>query len=317
MTRVLFASACLLSVGCEEPDDAADSARPPVVPLAATTVRLLPDGQENLLVPIQVGLDPVRRRLYVSSNGLPTLAEVDLDTMALVTVHPIPEMRALHPLVAADESGIVWLGFAEGAPLGAFDPVAGLYTVVEAPFDQVHAPVAIEGEHDVLLALGRDRPPLQLDLAGLVLGLDAATGGGVNALFSDAHAAAPGAMVTLSGDTLVELARCALADGQEVESGFSWFDELPGRGFALTLGPSVAVLDCESGEWNSLRLPGENYSVFGLADGVFLALDRVGGADRHWGLARTFGRDLTQVRDAVQLGKNSGYGATPSPGWCG
>ncbi len=321
MIRPSFSSVWLLSLGCETMDEPADSDRPPVDPLPAATVSLLPAGQANLLVPIQVGLDPIGRRLYVSSNGLPTLAEVDLDAAALVAVHDLSEMSALHPLVAADEEGLVWLGFQKGAPLASFDPTKGVYTVVDVRVAQVHALVSVEGGgavaagaateggHDVLLALRQDTSPLQFDLVGSVLGLDPATGGGVNALVSDARAEPPAAMVTLSGDTLVEQARCALADGQDASSGFSWFDELPGVGFAISQGRTVAALDCGTGLWNELPVPGENYAVFGLSDGTFAVLDRVGGADRNWGLARTFDSALSETRDAVQVGKNSGYGA--------
>lgn len=297
-----------------------DSAAP-VEPLSDTVISLLPAGQANLLVPIQLGLDPVGRRLFVSSNGLPNLAEIDLDAAALVTVHEVPDMTELHPFVAADEDGSVWLGFRGLPALARFDPASGSFTAEDVPVSEVHALAAVagggavaagedqDGDGDLLLAIATGKTPTSLDYSGGVLGLDAATAGGVNALVRETIDKAPNAMVTLNGATLEETARCDINPASGATAGFSWFDELAGGGFAISQDRSISVLACDDGDWSSLKIGSENRSVFGLDDGSFVALDRMGGQDKNWGLARYFDGALQPTRTSVQVGKNSGYGA--------
>ena len=305
---------------CEAPPDTGEGPRPDDT-LPSTTIRLLPEGQANLLVPIQLGLDSVGRRLYVSSNGMPTLAVVDIDAAALVAVFDLPAMPALHPLVAADEGGSVWLGFSERPALARLDPATGAYEEVESTIVGVHALVSVsgggavaagharEGEGDELVGLFTATAPVSLSVAGSVLGLDTATAGGVNALIQGADAAAPEAMVTLNGATLEETARCAIAPDQGMGTGFSWFDELPGVGFALAHSTSVGVLACSTGTWTRQTIGSENRSTFGMADGTFMVLDRTGGQSKNWGLARFFDAAVQRGGPPIQLGKNSGYAA--------
>lgn len=293
----------------------------PVTPLADIVIPLLPAGQANLLVPIQLGLDPLGRRLFVSSNGLPNLAEIDLDAAALVTVHEVPDMTELHPFVAADEDGSVWLGFKGSPALGRFEPSSGSYAVVDAPVSEVHALVSVSGggavaagesvagEGDDLVAVAAGTVLETYNFPGAVLGLDAATGGGVNALVRETTAKPPNAMLTLGGASLTETARCAIDPDSRATAGFSWFDEVPGVGFAITQDSSISLLSCDEGTWSSVKIGTENRSVFGLEDGSFVALDRMGGQDKNWGLARYFDGTLQPARTSVQVGKNSGYGA--------
>jgi hypothetical protein len=143
--------------GCPAEDSGGDPDpdRPdPREPLAAVTIPLLPSGQPNLLVPIQVGLDATTRRAFVSSNGLPTLAEVDLDTGALVAVHALGDIPALHPLVAPGDDGGVWLGFDAAPALARFVPGDGEAVPVDTPLVLCHALVALPGGG--VAAAGRD-----------------------------------------------------------------------------------------------------------------------------------------------------------------
>jgi DNA-binding beta-propeller fold protein YncE len=301
------------------PGDSADTGVPDGLP--AVTVRLLPDGQPNLLLPIQVGLDAAARRLYVSSNGLPSIAEVDLDSRALVAVHWLPDMSALHALVAPDGAGGVWLGFDEAPALARFDVATDTYTVLDTELEGVSAlasgasggavAAGAVGELDRLVALDASGALATLDVTG-VLGLDPDVSGGIHALVREADATRPNAVVTLTVDTLAETDRCDIRPDGAATTGFTWFDELPG-GYALAQSTRVAHLDCGSGAWTSMDIGQENRSVFATGADRFIVLDRMGGMDQNWGLARTFDTSLAAVGGGAPTGKNSGY-AIRDPG---
>lgn len=311
----------LVLAGCDstpEPPDSGQDSDPVTAraPLDAVTLSLLPAGQANLLVPIQVGLNATTRRAFVSSNGLPTLAEVDLDAGALVAVHELGDIPALHALVAPADDGSVWLGFDSAPGLQRFVPGVGLEDP-RAPLEACHALVALPGggvaaagrteagSDDLLLLVSPDGTTVTVPWTGAVMSM-ALTSAGLAVLQSEGTEVR--AVVTLDPATGEELGRCGAPDSG-IGGGFAWMAPLEDGGFAFATSTVVSRVSCPSGEWATLTAGRENRSVLPLPDSQFLVLDRLGGTDRNWGLASRYEADLTPTRDAFETGKNSGYGA--------
>lgn len=271
------------------------------------TARLLPEGQANLLLPIHVGLDVTGRRLYVSSNGLPNIAEIDVDAAELVAVHTVDTVN-LHPRVAAGAAG-VWLGY-EDPP--ALMRLTG--EVVEAGVERVHALVSTDdggavlagsaGEADLLVSVDASGAVVSSAVDGSVLALDVGAGG-VAALVREGDATAPTALISLDADLAVS-SRCDIVGGGQ--AAFSWMDESP-QGWVVSMPTGVATLTCPSGAWTEIPIGRENRAIFSLPDETILVLDRLGAADRNWGVARRFDASLAAIGKGTDIGKNSGYAA--------
>lgn len=309
----------LLACDSAPPDSAGDTDSVPIIPrdpMAAISLALLPEGQPNLLVPIQVGIDATTRRAFVSSNGLPTLAEVNLDLGVLEAVHDLGEVPALHPLVAPASDGAVWLGFEAAPALQRFVPGEGLLDV-GAPFAQCHALVALPGggvaaagrseaaSDDQLVFVAPGGALTVLPWTGTVMAM-AMTTAGLAVLRAEGAQAA--AVLTLDPATGAELGRCGSADSG-IAGGFAWLAGLDDGGFAFASTTTVSHLACPSGEWSSIVSGRENRSVVPLSGGEFLVLDRLGGENHNWGFASRFDSTLTPTGQGFETGKNSGYGA--------
>jgi hypothetical protein len=309
--------------GCPAEDSGGDPDpdRPdPRGPLAAVTIPLLPSGQPNLLVPIQVGLDATTRRAFVSSNGLPTLAEVDLDTGALVAVHALGDIPALHPLVAPGDDGGVWLGFDAAPALARFVPGDGEAVPVDTPLVLCHALVALPGggvaaagrdaagADDRLVIVDASGDVREVAFSGSVMGMTLYDGG-LAVLRSEGAVVVK--VLTLDPADGAVLDRCGAPDSG-LPGGFAWLAALDDGGFGWSQTSSVSRVDCPSGTWRSAELGRENRAAVALTDGAFLVFDRVGGTDRNWGLATRFDPTLDLLGRAFETGKNSGY-AAPDP----
>ena len=320
MSRVL--TGCLwLLLACpgedtDSVDQDSDSGEPVRLPMAAITISLLPAGQPNLLVPIQVGVDSTTRRAFVSSNGLPTLGEVDLDSGALVAVHALGNIPSLHPLVAPADDGGVWLGFDAEPAVQRF--VAGEWiTAAVTPLVQCHALVALpggavaaagrnaEGEDDRLVIVSPDDTVLEVPFSGAVMAM-VVTAAGLAVLRADGAQAAE--VLTLDPATGEQLDSCGAPDSG-IAGGFAWMAALDDGGFGFARSSMVGRVSCPKGEWLSAPFGRENRSVLPARDGGFVVLDRLGGTDRNWGLATTFDSALEVVGRPFETGKNSGYGA--------
>ena len=288
-------------------------------PLADTELEILPAGQSNMLVPIQVAVNATTRRAWASSNGLPNLAEVDLDAGQLVAVHAVADMPNLHPFVAADDLGIVWLGFDTQPAFLRYDPATGTGASVDTPMLEVHDLVALagggaaaagsfaDGLDSIVISNPDGTVRTVADTGGSVLGMMTRSTGELAVMLGDKATREVSGIEFVDPATGAVTGRCGTTPSG-ITGAFAWMDEMPGFGFVFAQTTLVGAVDCESGAWRSLTVGGENRATMGLGDGTFAVLDRVGGQDRNWGLLRRFNADLSPAGDDIQTGKNSGYG---------
>ena len=287
-------------------DDSADDddAQPP----PAYDVSLLDPGVLNHLLPLQVAVDPDERRVYSSSLAFGTIAEVDLDSGTLVTVHASPGMtpRAL----VMGTPGTVWLLRSSAPALQRFERATG-----------TSAPVASELESAASLATLTD--------GYTVIG--GATGDGDSLIIRKDAALSTDQVLPIDGVPLammpLEDATFAVLHCQGTQpDGVSIYNSalelqstcpvsfcgnsiarLDSGDFVVSTSTSVGLAPCDGRDPVELVEGLDNATVVGLGAEA-LVLDRNGSVDLNWSEIRRYDSNLDTTGPALDSGKHSGYG---------
>ena len=288
-------------------------------PLGDVDASLLAEGQLNFLLPVRVAIDAAHRRAWAVGNGLPTLAEVDLDAGALVTVLALGDdvnTKNLH--VTTDGLGTVWI-LQDGAPaVLRVDPSTGEVVAVDILLDQTRRAVGLpeggliaagpQGDGvDQLVRVGadglvEDRVDLDVSVAGATL-LDDGT--------VAAYAGGADGDVTLDLYDPTDLSLIKRCDSDvAVTSGLAELTLLPRNRVAATHDGAVAILGCET-DWVEVAVGTENRSPVWVDDTLYV-LDRIGPKETqnpNYGVAHRMDVEGNRVGAPLTTGKNSGYGA--------
>jgi len=325
---VLALALVMAASGCVEGAGSYQLAPPPEVPPTGgpaeeQRISLLPDGQLNHLLPVYVGIDHQRRRLFTSCNALPTIAEIDLVEQSLVRVHTMGDVDVGHARPHPDGDGVVWLTYSAAPTVMRLEPTTGDMTYLDTGLDAVCAGAALDGGGLVVAGVTADTAPghntlLTLDGAGGVIAQDEFSGSALSMLLTDAgelavlfHRADTGeaALFFLEPGSLDVLYHCTAPNPGQLEGGLAVMAELPDGGFVASQDAALNRVACDGDDWGRRDMEPTHRDLFVVDDEV-LVLGRTGtdeAAGANWGIARRHDVDLEPL-GSFATGKNSGFG---------
>lgn len=275
------------------------------------TVSLAVTPFPNLLLPFDVAVDAVHRRLWVTSLYSDVVGGVDLDQHELLGVFELPADRYGYPVVTTDGDGNAWMAGDDGlvriAPDGGMTTLPLDWTIDDlagGPGTSVY--VAADDGTDSgskILAL--------LDADGAVT-LQATVEGGITAVVpGDDGTIALGRVAADLSDSVLVLSAETLEVQQECASPFTSSSLYPmssGDYFVLA-DTTVGIARCTRGDPVSVALGEENKSAV-ISDDAITVFDRIGDettGGRSIGIARVLDARL-HVTSTFPTGKHSGFG---------
>lgn len=264
----------------------------------------LPGGHpsQNHLQPFELAIDATRRRAWSTALGTGTLAEVDLDTGALVRTVLLAESALVVPDLAVGAGGVVWIAQENPPAVLRYDPVADALTRHATGLDAADTVVPTPGGGAVFVGVADGvRTVVVVDGAGNLVTVEAIPdAGGLLAMgervgiFEGATLAVralPGLAVEASCALPLDAVRGAVLDDGRV---------------VVADGTGVGLAGCDGEDAFGWTVGVENKDVLAWG-GRALVLDRIGPDDPNLGFVRTV--DAAGPVDAFPTAKNSGFGA--------
>jgi len=316
-----------LAGGCADDEMFHVGGNPASPPRPANAVSLLPDGLDNHLLPLYVGITPGGDKLYTSCNALPTIAEIDLHDRELLRVHDLGIERPGHAKVYPDGAGRVWFSW-DGEPgdpsIIRLEPGLGLVTHLDTGIDEVHHGVGLrEGGavfagsrggiapgHTVLQVLdGNGGVETETILGSEVLGMFQDNEGALTMLVRSAESGRAGVFRMCTTD-LALIDQCLDPWGDPFGGGFATITELPDGNYVASQDDALHLIRCDGHPWQRIQLDLGQRDVFALDDEIVLlagsGTDETSGPN--WGIARRWDLDLQPIDPWYSTGKNSRYG---------